>query len=179
MSLAFLTDAARIPDPAPILAALPAGTGVVYRDYDTVGRIDQACRYADFCIERDLVFYVAGDVGLAERAGAHGVHLPARMATEAPEIPEGMLLSVSCHNAEEILGAEDLGADSLFLSPVFATASHPGAKTLGVEAFKALTAESSTPVLALGGVTEENAAQLKGPNVAGFGAIGAFDISQG
>ena len=176
MSLAFLTDGTRIPDPAPIIAALPAGTGVIYRDYAAVARIDQACRYADLCIERDLVFYVAGDPTLAERAGAHGVHLPARDALKAPKIEKGLLLSVSCHDANEIQQAEDLGADSLFLSPVFATASHPGGKTLGVENFKALAVESSTPVLALGGITEENAAQLKGPNVAGFGAIGAFDV---
>jgi len=174
MSLAFLTDSARIPDPAAIITTLPAGTGVIYRDYSAPARFDHACRFADFCIEHNLIFYLAGDPSLAQRAGAHGVHLPARQAAQAPQIAKGLLLSVSCHNAEEIQQAEDLGADSLFLSPVFATASHPDAAPLGVDVFKALAAESSTPVLALGGVSEDNADQLRGPNIAGFGAIGAF-----
>lgn len=174
MSIAFLTDDDRIGDPSTIISALPPGTGVIYRDYNAPSRAQMAGRLTDLCIERKLLFYVAGDPDLAERVGAHGIHLSAKDAQKPPAKNSDLLLSVACHNEEEIQQAEDIGANSIFLSPVFPTRSHPGAGALGVDRFKQLAALSSIPVLALGGVTAKNAAELKAPSVAGFGAIGAF-----
>ncbi len=89
-------------------------------------------------------------------------------------LPFGLAVSASCHNIEDIEAAAAIGVPIIFLSPVFATSSHPRANFLGQEKFLKLAAQSPLPVLALGGVDERNAALLKGPRVAGIGAIGAF-----
>ncbi|PJC68422.1 MAG: thiamine phosphate synthase, partial [Zetaproteobacteria bacterium CG_4_8_14_3_um_filter_59_5] len=75
--------------------------------------------------------------------------------------------------------ASDAGADFALLSPVFPTASHPGAPHLGVEAFRELAGAASLPVIALGGITPENRAELIGFPVAAIGALlGAEDPSE-
>jgi len=62
----------------------------------------------------------------------------------------------SCHNAEELRRTEELGCDFALLSPVLPTKSHPGAPHLGWQSFTAMTAGSSIPVYALGGLAEED-----------------------
>ncbi|MCK9188201.1 Nudix family hydrolase [Acidithiobacillus sp.] len=60
---------------------------------------------------------------------------------------------VSCHDAVGLQQAARLGARYAFLSPIFPTSSHPGTAALGSRAFAAMAAESSLPVIALGGMT--------------------------
>ncbi|HXI88326.1 MAG TPA: thiamine phosphate synthase [Parvularculaceae bacterium] len=170
--LAFLTDRARIRDPIPIAAALPAGAALVLRDYDMSERGVLARALRRVCADRGVLFLVGGDEALAREIRADGVHLRSdQLAVERPGFP---IVSASCHSANELERAATLGADLVFLAPAFATASHPGASTLGTTAFKALAENAPLPVLALGGVNERNALALAGPNVAGFAAIGAF-----
>jgi thiamine-phosphate pyrophosphorylase len=185
-SAAFMTDQRRIARPDLVLRALPRGTAVVYRDYDDPRRAAKGALLRSIAEARGLLFLVAGDAALAARLRADGVHLraddmrrPARLGSLPPSLRDDSggaerIVTAACHSAAEIAQAATLGADVAFLSPVFATPSHPGAPPLGPSEFKRLAAASPVPVLALGGVDETNAALLAGPNVAGFGAIGAF-----
>ena len=66
------------------------------------------------------------------------------------------------HAAEE-------GADYVFLGPIWPTTSHPNAQSLGP---KALAAEVSIPVIAIGGITPE-----KVPQCLEYGAYGVAVIS--
>lgn len=155
------------------MRALPAGSAVVFRDYDHPRRIATAHRYAAICRGRGVLFLVAADDDLAAAIGADGAHWPAsRLPERRRPAREGSILSVSAHSARELLVAK--GASVIFLSPVFATESHPGAPALGPAAFKRLAAGAPAPVFALGGVDAATAPRLAGPNVCGFGAIGAF-----
>lgn len=172
-ALAFFTDAARIAAPEPILRALPAGAAVIFRDYDCKRREARARRYLSIARARGVFFLVGADAALARRVGADGVHLPAHLLARFARPLTG-LLTAACHDACDLRLARAIGADAAFLSPVFPTESHPGAEHLSPARFRALAAEARLPVLALGGVDETNARLLAGPNVAGFGAIGAF-----
>lgn len=71
-----------------------------------------------------------------------------------------LLWLATAHDAQEIALANERGADAVFLSPVFPTRSHPGAKVLGVEGFHRLAVKSEIPVIALGGMTADRAAEL-------------------
>lgn len=173
-NLAFLTDALRIREPALIIDHLPEGAAVIFRDYQTPDREALGVRLAKRARANKVLFYVAGDVQLANKCDADGVHLPAFMARLSDVTPTDRLLSISCHSKEELDRAAALKADSVFLSPVFATQSHPNSSHLGAERFLQLARKSPAPVIALGGVTADNAFQLKQATVAGFGAIGAF-----
>jgi thiamine-phosphate pyrophosphorylase len=72
----------------------------------------------------------------------------------------------------EIRAAERAGADLLFLSPVFATSSHPGARPLGLARFAWLARRTPLPVLALGGMNGP-----RGRRLASFGAYGWAGIA--
>ena len=164
------------------MRAAPAGTAVIFRDYDAPARARRARTLAALAQARGLIFLIgvgsAGDVDLARAIGANGVHLPSRLLQNGPpwtrRAVAGGVVTAACHGAHELRLAAELGADAAFLSPVFPTASHPGARSLGADSFRALAAASPLPVLALGGVDETNARALAGPGVAGFGAIGGF-----
>jgi 8-oxo-dGTP diphosphatase len=120
-------------------------------------------------------FVVNGDVEAAIALGADGLHLPAygpAPATVRSCLPEGMLVGASGHDALELERAR--GGDWVFLSPVYATLSKPGAATLGVPGFAALARASATPPYALGGVNLDTASACFRAGAAGIAAVRAL-----
>jgi 8-oxo-dGTP diphosphatase len=83
---------------------------------------------------------------------ADGVHLTAADLARTTARPAIRLFAASCHDAAELAHATDLGCDFVVLGPVLATASHPGAATLGWTRFGALAHNRALPVYALGGM---------------------------
>ena len=100
----------------------------------------------------DARLIINADVELAREIGADGVQLTGAQLAELSVRPDVEWCAASCHNAEELRRAEELGCDFALLSPVLATQSHPGAPHLGWENFAAIAAGSSIPVYALGGL---------------------------
>ncbi len=116
------------------------------------------------------------DVALA--CGADGVHLPAGslpVAAVRAVVPPGWLVGASCHSGEEVYAAAQQGASFAVLAPIFAT---PGkGAPLGLEALREACTRVAAlrfPVLALGGVTLENAAACMNAGAAGLAAIRLF-----
>ena len=101
----------------------------------------------------DALLLINSDIELAQEIGADGVQLTAKQLYELPERPAVQWCAASCHNAEELRRAEELGCDFALLSPVMTTKSHPGMPHLGWEKFSAIAAGSAIPVYALGGLT--------------------------
>ena len=95
---------------------------------------------------------VNGDVALARKVGADGVHLPAAQLMALNARPEVEWCGASAHNAAELARAAELGLDFAVLSPVKPTLSHPGSPSLGWEKFAGLAAGLALPVYALGGM---------------------------
>ena len=172
-NLAFMTDRRRVSDPLSVVNALPKGAAVILRDYDLLERAALASELAGLCAHREVSLLIGADPAIARQVGAKGVHLPSWFRVRN-ELPKNMIISAACHGAADLQKAAASGADIAFLSPVFATKSHPDAPALGPLRFRQLAARSPLPVLALGGVMEKNANRLAGPNVAGLAAIGAF-----
>ncbi len=115
------------------------------------------------------------DVALA--AGADGVHLPANglpVADVRRRYP-ALLIGASCHNLDELRRAEQGGADFAVFGPVFQPLSKESAATpLGVQKLAEATRTVRMPVLALGGVTLENAPDCLRAGAAGLAAITQF-----
>jgi len=120
-----------------------------------------------------LIMHSQADI--AKAVDADGVHVKAASITEIPDIRtylgENAFISASCHNEEELVLAEKLGANFVFLSPVFPTQSHPGTACLGVEKFLQLSKQVSIPVLALGGIEQNVLPSLQGAAIATMGGI--------
>ena len=95
---------------------------------------------------------------LAVELEADGVHLDSRRLTTSAQRPldENYLVAASSHSATELGLACALGADFALLSPVRATASHPGAEPLGWQRFAGIVQHARCPVYALGGVSPDH-----------------------
>ena len=171
-NLVYFTDAAADASPERVARNMARGGAVILRDYRAPDRAALARRLKTICATGGLYLLVGADIALARRVGADGVHFPGWTSVLSP--PPHMITSAACHSARDLERAAARGVDCCFLSPVFRTKSHPGAKTLGPGKFRQMAADAATPVLALGGVDEKNAQSLKGAGVAGFGAIRAF-----
>ena len=113
---------------------------------------------------------------LAPQLSGVGLHLSSRqlqLCTARPVAAE-VLLGASCHNAQELHLAQQLGVDYVFLSPVLPTRSHPDAEPLGWDVFAELAAHTNIPVYALGGVTPAHLPRARDAGAQGIAAIGAF-----
>lgn len=174
--LILITDAQRLPDPAGAAERLPSGSAVLLRDYNLAAREALAYRLAEVARRRGLKLLIAGDAALAIRVGAAGIHLPEARAGEARRWRHRRqwLITVAAHSRQALHQAAMCGADAALLSPVFATASHPDARPLGLEGFNLLAAQAGLPVYALGGIAPNNAARLLRGRAAGIAAITAF-----
>jgi 8-oxo-dGTP diphosphatase len=106
------------------------------------------------CHEHGAKVLLNADPSWAERCGADGVHLNSRrlMAASARPLGPEFFVAASCHNADELEQASRVGADLVVLGPVMATASHPGADTLGWQGFERLCRPGSPARYALGGM---------------------------
>ncbi len=92
------------------------------------------------------------DAGLARRIGADGLHLSAAALAACTERPDFAWVGASCHTADEIARAGELGLDYALLGPVKPTPTHPEAAGLGWEEFARRIAGNTLPVFALGGL---------------------------
>lgn len=111
----------------------------------------------------DAKILVNSDPEQVLRMGADGVHLSSKQLNQLPEKPlaDGLLVSASCHNEQELKKAELIGADFVVLSPVQHTKSHPETIPLGWEKFKQLATACNLPVYALGGMTRDDIQQAQ------------------
>ncbi|MDQ6962290.1 MAG: thiamine phosphate synthase [Mariprofundaceae bacterium] len=120
-----------------------------------------------------LMIHSHADV--AQAVAADGVHVRASDMHEIRAmkawLQDDMLFSASCHDLSELAEAKKQGADYAFLSPVFATESHLDVKGMGIQAFKEIAGKSPLPVIALGGVDEDNRTLLAGFSVATIRAL--------
>jgi len=171
----FFTDAARLPDPLPVIAVLPRGLcGVVFRHDAAPNRKALGRQIAALCRVRRLALVVAGDARLAASLHA-GLHLRAgrRGVQKLPAV-----VTSSAHNPVELLRGRRAGAKLLFISPVYVTKSHGGAPVLGAAGWRRLArlaaqTAGQTSSAALGGISGRGMRAL-GPDCAAAGAIEAF-----
>jgi len=124
------------------------------------------------------------DIALAEGAG--GVHLGEKslpvqeakrlvLLTSPRSAGGGFLLGVSGHSLEAARAAEDSGADYIFFGPVFATPSKAAfGEPQGVQRLGQACRAVAIPVIAIGGITVENATACLDSGAAGLAAIRLF-----
>jgi thiamine-phosphate pyrophosphorylase len=169
--LVYCTDVARVPDPAEVMQKLPRGSIVICRDYAHPEREAYARELRAITHENGQFLLIAGDVALARRVGADGVHLPEYMLGARHVLGGFRLVSAACHNKLAMRRAERLGVDFILISPVFSTRSHAGARTLGPHRYARLSHCTHLAHLALGGVNSYSARKLRGLGLAGVAAI--------
>ncbi len=186
----LFTDAARLPDPLPAIARLPKGLcGVVFRQDDPA----LLAQVARLCRERRVALVVAGGadhrppgsgfspVGSAPRgavthaaASGLGVGVHLRGGARTGWRRHDGLVTSSAHNVIEVRRAARAGAQIIFISPAFATASHPGEPALGAVRWNFLARHCGAAfAYALGGLDGRKITALAGSccGAAGISAL--------
>ena len=121
------------------------------------------------------------DIALATEAD--GVHLRADdispadvrriLQTVHPQPTRHFALAVSCHSNEDVVRADVEAVDFAVFAPVFGKSKVPESKATGIEALREAS-RGKIPVLALGGVSVENAASCLDAGAAGVAGIRLF-----
>ena len=114
--------------------------------------------------------------------GAGGVHageksLPIRVLAEERRAAgfANFLIGASCHSLDGARKAAQEGADYVFFGPVFATpAKAEFGAPQGLAKLEEVCSAVSIPVIAIGGITAENAAACREAGAAGIAAIRLF-----
>jgi thiamine-phosphate pyrophosphorylase len=161
-------------------AAVRGGAGIVqFRDktMDNAEFIATAVRILQITRPAGVPLIVNDRVDIAIAMGAEGVHVgrhDAQVRGLRRSLPANMILGASATTFDEALEASDAGADYLGVGPVFPTASKADAKPpLGLDELAKICRAVHSPVVAIGGITQENLKQVIDAGVTGAAVIAA------
>lgn len=164
-------------------AALTAGIGALqYRNKKASAALRrmQAHQLQTLCLHHNTALIINDDWPLAAELGATGSHI----GTDDGSLPEirrqfAGVLGVSCYNAlEAALQAEQQGADYVAFGRFFASTVKPEAVAAKLDLLARAQAALSVPVVAIGGITLDNAARLREAGADAVAVIsGLFDTA--
>jgi thiamine-phosphate pyrophosphorylase len=132
-------------------------------------------------VTRGRALLVINDrLDVAQAAGADGVHLPENglpVAIARWLLGQHTLIGRSVHSEEAAVEAEQAGADYVQLGTIYATESKPGVKPAGPDLVRKVSAALATPILAVGGVQPDNAAEVIEAGASGVSVISAIETA--
>jgi len=135
----------------------------------------QAKAVQKLCKKHSVKLILNRNSGLLKEIDVDGIHLSRYEMKKHSSRPidKNKLLSVSCHDDEELLLASQLSVDYCFLSPVKSAISHNAGVILGYERFSDLSKKYNFPVYALGGMFEKDIPDIQKRNGKGVAVISA------
>lgn len=181
-------------------AALQGGARLIQlREKDLLGQeLETLARRAqELCRRYEANLIINNSPQVARTVGAVGVHFSenkiAQWESEAPadpgiEIPGGNacgqaaswtrrdsapLIGFSAHSLDAVRNAEKASADYLVFGSIFKTPSHSDETPQGLAMLRSVTAATTLPVYAIGGITPERAALCRAAGAHGVAVIGA------
>jgi hydroxymethylpyrimidine kinase/phosphomethylpyrimidine kinase/thiamine-phosphate diphosphorylase len=143
--------------------ALSGGVAVLqYRnkEKDYPSRLAECLELRRICAARGVTFIVNDDARLAAESGADGVHLgqeDGAVAEARRILGHGKIIGVSTHDVDEARKAEAEGADYIGFGAMYPTGSKKVRHMPGPSALESVRAKVSLPIVAIGGITRDNA----------------------
>ena len=155
------------------------------KQLDEENFLKEAIEIQKVCKEYHVPFIVNDNVDIAKTMHADGIHV-GQSDMEAldvrKELGKDVILGVSAQTVEQAKKAEAHGADYLGVGAVFPTGSKDDADDVSHETLKAICEAVSIPVIAIGGITQDNVKELAGSGIVGIAVISAIfaqkDITQ-
>jgi thiamine-phosphate pyrophosphorylase len=148
-------------------------------------RREQAAVLLDLCRGAGVPLIVNDDIELASAIGADGVHLgrdDGDLVAARRRIGPGRILGASCYNRLELAHrACDAGADYVAFGSAFASPTKPAAVRAPLELYREAHRGLAVPIVAIGGITVDNAPALIRAGVDSLAVItalfGARDVA--
>ncbi len=179
-----ITDAAvlalpDLPVRAAAIAAMGSTVALHARDRSATAKalVAATTRFLALARPPEASVFVNARFDIAASLGAHGVQLgPADLDISNLRHLRNLRIQwfgASVHSLAEARTAIAAGADYLLLGSIFETPSHPGRPALGIGTLSEVVA-LGTPVIAIGGITPERAAEVHAAGAWGVAAISAL-----
>ncbi len=163
-----------------IESSLLGGTTLVQlreKDLSDDEFIQEAKSVKRLCEHFGVPLLINDNVNVALRSGADGVHLgqddlPLQEARKM--LGPNKIIGISTHTVEEAMEAERGGADYVGVGSVFATQTKLDANVLSIDYIREICQAVNIPVVAIGGIKEENMDVLRNTGVAGIAVVSAI-----
>ena len=163
-----------------IESSLLGGTTLVQlreKDLSDCEFIQEAISVKRLCERFGVPLLINDNVNVALRSGADGVHLgqddlPLQEARKM--LGPNKIIGISTHTVEEAMEAEQGGADYVGVGSVFATQTKLDANVLSIDYIREICQAVNIPVVAIGGIKEENMDVLRNTGVAGIAVVSAI-----
>ena len=147
------------------------------KDLDDENFLKEAVELKELCKEYKVPFVINDNVDIAIEMDADGVHV-GQSDMEAGDVRAKLgpdkIIGVSAGTVEEAILAEKRGADYLGVGAVFPTGSKDDAIDVPLATLKAICEAVSIPVIAIGGITQQNVSGLAGSGICGIAVISAI-----
>ena len=161
-------------------AALRGGVTCVQlreKDLDAEAFLEEAKQIRALCHSYQVPFIINDNVDIALAVGADGVHVgqdDMSVADVRRRVGDAMMIGVSAHSVEEALRAQEGGADYLGVGAMFTTATKTNVSETSGETLREICQTVQIPVVAIGGISEQNMLQLAGLGMDGVALVSAI-----
>jgi thiamine-phosphate pyrophosphorylase len=164
-----------------VKAAVHGGATVVQlreKDCSTRELIEQAFSIKEFLKDHGVPLIINDRLDVAQAVKADGVHLgqsdmPLGFAKQI--LGNAMVIGISAESIEDAIEAEKGGADYLGVSPIYATPTKTDtAPALGLEGLKKIRRTVKLPLVGIGGLSKENAAEVIRSGADGVAVVSAI-----
>lgn len=154
-------------------------TAVQYREKNLNQKeyMKTAFEIKKICNKYKVPFIINDSPVLAREIGADGVHVG---QNDAPVdqarllLGDDKIIGTSAHNVEEALKAQEDGADYIGVGAVFGSKTKTDVFSMNPEKLNVIADSVNIPVVAIGGVNEENIHMLCNSNISGIAVISAI-----
>lgn len=147
------------------------------KELDEEHFLEEARELQKLCREYQVPFVINDNVDIAAAINADGVHV-GQSDMEAGDVRAKLgpdkIIGVTAKTVEQAVLAQERGADYLGVGAVFHTDSKADAKEISFDTLKDICRAVSIPVIAIGGITEENVRELAGSGICGIAVISAI-----
>ncbi len=139
--------------------------------------IREAVQVKKICDAYGVPLIINDNVKVALESGADGVHVGIEDMSVAElrrMVPADFIIGATAKTVEQAQKAERDGANYLGVGAVFPSSTKKNAIRITKEQLKEITTSVSIPAVAIGGITRENAAEMKGCGVCGLAVVSAI-----
>ena len=152
-----------------IAACHPAGIILREKDMKPEDYKELAAAVMELCDRYDVPCILHSFVGAALELRADAIHLPLHILREMASEQKAQFRTIgtSCHSVEDAMEAQRLGCTYITAGHVFETDCKKNLPGRGLDFLKAVCASVSIPVYAIGGISTDNIASVRGAGAKG------------
>ena len=153
-------------------------TTIIYRNYDQIVDEKLVIKIKNYCKKKGNKFLLSNNIKLAVKLNLDGAYIPSFNKNTkhlSYSLKKKFIILGSAHNIYEMNTKDLQKVTAIFLSSLFKKNNN----YLGINKFKLLSLLNKKPLIALGGIKNNNLKRLNLINCFGFAGISFFEQKKG